>query len=128
MFVYLTSVQYCELSHLANDLVTSLCSEDKLKDLLLEVTDRRRDLSWQKVDSWTKAIVASLRKMKMDYSSYPDVVAPFSTGLTLVSCSLCRAFTIVYSLSLSLSLSCLQILDGLNVLSLVNRFREDKKV
>lgn len=52
--------------------------------MLHEVTNIRSDISWQKVTSWTKAVVASLRKLKVDYSSFPDVVTPFSTGLTLV--------------------------------------------
>lgn len=64
--------------------MTSVCSEKKLKNLLLEITDIKSDMSWQKVASWTKAVVASLRRLKVDYSSFPDVVTPFSTGLTLV--------------------------------------------
>ena len=78
-------MQYLKLSVLANDLITSLCSEEKLRNMLLEVTQIRNALSWQKVASWSKAVVASLKKLKVDYSSFQDVVAPFSTGLTMVT-------------------------------------------
>ena len=53
--------------------------------MLSEVGAAPKDgIAWSKVATWTKAVGASLRKIKSEFSSFPDVVAPFSAGLTLV--------------------------------------------
>ena len=49
-----------------------------------EVCDIHSELSWKKVDSWSRVAVASLRKMKCDYAAFSDVVLPFSAALTQV--------------------------------------------
>ena len=71
---------------MTNDVMNSLCSEDRIDGLLGEITTATKDgMAWLKVASWTKAVVATLRKLKVEFNSFPDIVAPFSAGLTLVS-------------------------------------------
>jgi len=80
------SVQYTELSRIAQVLTASLCSEGSISALLREIRAASKDgIAWSKVATWTKAVAASLRKIKTEFRSFPDIVAPFSAGLTLVS-------------------------------------------
>ena len=65
-------------------MMQSLCSLSKVRSLLSEVKDIRSDMSWAKVDSWSKAVVASLRKLEKDFIGFSDVVTPFSAGLAQV--------------------------------------------
>ena len=65
-------------------MMQSLCSTNKVKSLMSEVRDVKSEMSWAKVDSWSKAVVASLKKMEKDFDSFPDVVVPFSSSLAQV--------------------------------------------
>lgn len=67
---------------MCSDLTENLCSERRLSSLVEGLSDVRTVV---KVKSWVKTVVASLRKLKRDYGSFPDVVTPFAAGLTQVS-------------------------------------------
>ncbi len=65
-------------------MMQTLCSVKKIKSLISEVKDVKSDMSWAKVDSWSKAVVASLTKMEREFDGFPDVIVPFSAGLMQV--------------------------------------------
>ncbi len=62
----------------------NLCSEKKINDLLHEIREVRNEMSWNKLESWTAAVVASVRKLKTDFRGFRDIVVPFSAGLSEV--------------------------------------------
>lgn len=66
---------------MCRDLVENLCSEQKLRDLVLTIGDTK---TLSKVSSWLGTAIASLRKLKRDYAAFPDVVLPFTAGLAQV--------------------------------------------
>lgn len=62
----------------------SVCSESRVSGLLHEIADVRSEMSWAKVESWSKAMVASLKKMRREYGGFEDVIVPFSAAFTQV--------------------------------------------
>lgn len=67
---------------MCSDLTENLCSEKRLVSLVKNISDSK---TLAEVKSWIKTAVASLKRLKRDYSSFSDVVTPFSAGLTQVS-------------------------------------------
>lgn len=62
-------------------MIKTLCSEQRIQELCSQ-------LSWEKVVSWSRVAVASLRKLRLEYAAFTDVVLPFSAALTQVCCHL----------------------------------------
>jgi len=67
---------------MCTDLMENLCSEKRVSGLIQNVGDAK---TLAEVDYWTRTAVASLRMIKKEYASFPDVVLPFVAGLTQVS-------------------------------------------
>lgn len=101
----------------------TLCSEGKITTLMHEVTDVKSEMSWDKVNSWTRTVVASLRKLKKDFGSFPDVVVPFSTGLTQV----CWSYSVASVGTISNNVN-FQVVDGLNSLAMIEKFKAHSQV
>ncbi len=65
--------------------MASVCSVKKMDYLLKEIhSGSTSSVGWQKVVSWTKSVMATLRRLETEFSTYSDIVAPFTAGLTLV--------------------------------------------
>jgi hypothetical protein len=67
---------------MCSDLAVNLCPEKKLSSFVCGISDTGTPA---KANSWMRTVVASLRKLKRDYGSFPDVVTPFAAGLTQAS-------------------------------------------
>ena len=67
-----------------NDLVHSLCSPHRVKSFCEDTVSATYD-SLLRVEAWSRAVSAALEKLNSEqYSSFVDVLCPFSTGLQLV--------------------------------------------
>ena len=53
--------------------------------LLGEATVTKDVNSSLKITSWSKSVLASLKKLRTEYASFCDITVPFSAGITQVS-------------------------------------------